>query len=98
MVNDVLVLVEVEGVLLVEVEGVLGAEEAVPGVLPFQSNTNLQRQIFVLLVLIILSVRVLRIDLKSGYQLMNLPPCLHQGIAKGVISDLGGSVAKYDFF
>ena len=26
---------------------------------------------------------------------MNLPPCLHQGIATGVISDLGGSVAKY---
>ena len=46
MVNDVLVLVEVEGVLLVEVEGVLGAEEAVPGVLPFQSNTNLQQSTY----------------------------------------------------
>ena len=50
MVDDVLVLVEVEGVLRLEVEGVLGAEEAVPGVLPFQSNTNLQRKIFVSLI------------------------------------------------
>ena len=42
MVNDILVLVEVKGVLVLEVEVVLGAEQAVPSVLPFQSNTNLQ--------------------------------------------------------
>ena len=50
MVNDVLVLVEVEGVLLIEVEGVLGAEEAVPGVLPFESSPNLQHLFIVLLI------------------------------------------------
>ena len=61
MVNDVLVLVEVEGVLVLEVEGVLGAEQAVPGVLPFESNTNLQRLIFVLLIWVILSVRALQL-------------------------------------
>ena len=46
LVNDVLVLVEVKGVLVLEVEGVLGAQQAVPGVLPFESNTNLQHLIY----------------------------------------------------
>ena len=55
MVNDILVLVEVEGVLVLEVEGVLGAEEAVPCVLPFESNTNLQHQTYV-------SIMPLKID------------------------------------
>ena len=57
MVNDVFILVKVEGVLVLSVDGVLvlgvevvlGAEETVPGVLSFESNTNLQHPIYVLL-------------------------------------------------
>ena len=83
MVNDVFILVKVEGVLVLDVEGVLvlgvevvlvlgvevvlGAEETVPGVLSFESNTNLIHPIYVLLFQLL---RRLRFDVEHS------PPCL----------------------
>ena len=75
MVNDVFILVKVEGVLVLDVDGVLvlgvevvlGTQETMPGVLSFESNTNLQHPIYVLLFQLL---RRLRFDVEHS------PPCL----------------------